>query len=957
MFNLLKMTTLVLLKSHRIADESSCRVFLRELILLVKSLAMETKTQVDDALLNGIEFIVNNDALFAYVYRLIVEQSQTPEILFESADEEMIVELVESAASDTSNKKFSRKQFAARWYDPMGRSVADAQFGTNGGKALQREKKIPDKGLVTRRVYDVKTGLDAAQIDAAGRTTIVTYDAMRRRVKESHFKPEGKNRKLVRETKTQIDTLRRVNVQTDSLGNSTQNVFDVFGRTIAQIDALGNRTEMVYNQIGELIEQRDPMGRVTRFVYDDLGRRVETILPKPSPTEANPVRKTVYNALGQVINEIDPLGNTTTMEYDAFGRRAAVIDAEGGCTEFTYNATGKMLSLKDPVGNVTSYVYDDTGRLIEETNALGKTRKFEYEGRLPVRKTDRNGRVIEFEYNDFGKPVAEKWLSTDGKLIETIAYHFDTLGKLERVVDSSGVQTLVYDELDRNVQTIMQLAGLETPITLENRFDKANRRTRVTAKIGGRVDFVNQYAYNALGKVTGISQQGSDTLPKQVEYSYNTAGQRVSTSVFAGANKVYDTLYQYDGLGRLTDLTHGNGEKIFADYDFGWDVANRIVGFDFTYLGEKEEKTAEYSYDKTSQLVEAGYNTFQPNEVYEYDANGNRKAFETGKNNQLLSDGVFEYKYDDEGNRVEKKAKNGEVSKYVWDHRNRLVQVVLPKESVTYVYDHQNRMTCRNSEFFVHDGWQIVLVLDAKGRVKDRNLWGTNQDELIATNDQFTLCDHLGSVRDVVDAGGKVLNHIEYNAFGKVTKQTGKSDCVFDYTGKMFDVTTELQWNINRWYDANVGRWISDDPIGFEGKDGNLARYVGNCSILLTDIYGLVTIQVCIRPLNIPVLCLCWAVVHCFIKTPSQNWNFGKGTGTGAEPNPNGVCWQTPACVNVVLPNYSDAQIQTIIKENLWGAEEYNAITKNCCHWVDTMLKLWGLNGVEILFPGYSLTG
>ena len=395
------------------------------------------------------------------------EALQETEQVYDNAGH--VIQTVSTELSATSTKNFSCKQLSAQWYDPMGRSVADAQFGTNGGKVFRREKKIPDSGLVTRRVYNTETGLASAQIDVAGRTTTFTYDAIRQQVKESHFTPECRNRKLVRETRLQVDTRHGISTQIDSLGNITQNIADIFGRTIAQIDALGGRTEMVYNRAGQFIEQRDPMGRVTKFVYDNLGRRVEVILPKPSSTEKAPVRKTVYNVLGQVIQEIDPLGNTTTMEYDAFGRRAAVIDAEGGRTEFTYDSSGNMLSLIDPVGNVTSYVYDDVGRMIEETNALGKTRKFEYEGNLPVRKTDRNGRVTTFEYNDFGKPVAEKWFSVDGKLIETIAYHFDPFGKLESVVDSSCIHTFEHDELGRNVQTVIQLTGLDMPITFENK--------------------------------------------------------------------------------------------------------------------------------------------------------------------------------------------------------------------------------------------------------------------------------------------------------------------------------------------------------------------------------------------------------------------------------------------------------------------------------------------------------
>ncbi len=45
--------------------------------------------------------------------------------------------------------------------------------------------------------------------------------------------------------------------------------------------------------------------------------------------------------------------------------------------------------------------------------------------------------------------------------------------------------------------------------------------------------------------------------------------------------------------------------------------------------------------------------------------------------------------------------------------------------------------------------------------------------------------------------------------------------------------------NLNRWYDPNVGRWISKDPIGFEAGDANLYRYVGNGPTNATDPSGL----------------------------------------------------------------------------------------------------------------------
>jgi uncharacterized protein RhaS with RHS repeats len=140
----------------------------------------------------------------------------------------------------------------------------------------------------------------------------------------------------------------------------------------------------------------------------------------------------------------------------------------------------------------------------------------------------------------------------------------------------------------------------------------------------------------------------------------------------------------------------------------------------------------------------------------------------------LTSDGDFCYTYDNEGNRIEKKSlKSNETVKYEWDHRNRLVKVTTLKETVGYVYDYLNRMIKRNDEFWVHDGWQIVASLK-NNKITHRYLWGNNQDELIATDGQFTLCDHLNSVRDIIDVRGKVTGRREYNAFGKVTRQTGK---------------------------------------------------------------------------------------------------------------------------------------------------------------------------------------
>lgn len=61
-----------------------------------------------------------------------------------------------------------------------------------------------------------------------------------------------------------------------------------------------------------------------------------------------------------------------------------------------------------------------------------------------------------------------------------------------------------------------------------------------------------------------------------------------------------------------------------------------------------------------------------------------------------------------------------------------------------------------------------------------------------------------------------------------------------DYSGEEKEQeSTGLQNNLNRWYDASTGRWLSEDPIGFSAGDANLYRYVGNGPTNGTDPSGL----------------------------------------------------------------------------------------------------------------------
>jgi RHS repeat-associated protein len=185
--------------------------------------------------------------------------------------------------------------------------------------------------------------------------------------------------------------------------------------------------------------------------------------------------------------------------------------------------------------------------------------------------------------------------------------------------------------------------------------------------------------------------------------------------------------------------------------------------------------------------------------------------------------------------------------------------------SVEYTYDDQNRLLSRvadldgwvgplapTTDYYIHDGNQIVLRLDADGDVMNRYLWGPVVDQLLADEQVsnpasagdvlWALTDNLGSVRDLVRfddvEGVESVVHREYDSFGNVTKETNAVDVLFGFTGRQFDGATGLQNNLNRWYDASVGRWTSEDPIGFQAGDANFYRYVGNQVTSVTDPTG-----------------------------------------------------------------------------------------------------------------------
>ena len=102
MFNISKLAALAALKPYNLTDKDSYKKFLSDLVALVQPLAQKNGVKLDNTYWKHLEFILSNDFLFNYVYTQAFHQLQTKEILFESADENTILELCENAVPNNT---------------------------------------------------------------------------------------------------------------------------------------------------------------------------------------------------------------------------------------------------------------------------------------------------------------------------------------------------------------------------------------------------------------------------------------------------------------------------------------------------------------------------------------------------------------------------------------------------------------------------------------------------------------------------------------------------------------------------------------------------------------------------------------------------------------------------------------------------------------------------------------
>ena len=256
------------------------------------------------------------------------------------------------------------------------------------------------------------------------------------------------------------------------------------------------------------------------------------------------------------------------------------------------------------------------------------------------------------------------------------------------------------------------------------------------------------------------------------------------------------------------------------------------------------------TYDAVDRLSSAT-NSGQVNKSYSYDAVGNRTASHLSATygyqpfNKLTSSSSAGYSYDNNGNLISKTDASGTTT-FVYDAENRLAQVALPNGlTVNYKYDPLGRRIQRTTssganQRYVYDGKDALADLNTDGSVATTYLSGISIDDHLrqtssATGVSYFLGDHLGTTAGLTDASGGIVEGDSYDSFGN---SSGSARTRYGYTGRERDPDTELLYYRARWYDPQVGRFVTEDPIGVDGGL-NLYAYTANNPVLWNDALGL----------------------------------------------------------------------------------------------------------------------
>ena len=601
------------------------------------------------------------------------------------------------------------------------------------------------------------------------------------------------------------------------------------GQVKATVEASGARTEVIErDRWGHSVVVRLPAGALVRREYDSRGRVVELVNPYGGKERRE------YDLLDRLTAIHEPDGNLRRLRYDPEGNLLESSDRLS-TTRFTYANWNKLASREEGAGpgragDITRFVWGQEGELREIRNPRNHNHRFFYDSCLRLEREvgfdlqetyyTRNPAGLATKIEKPGSGVHTD-LTLDARGRVTAVEHSDGTwsrfayrkdGELLEAANEAATVKFKKDGLGRVVS--------ETVKDVEVRsFHATGRRTRLESTLGGAFDFGRDATGNLTSLSVGLPQEG---WLKTVSVEYNDAGLETRRHLPGGV--VADL--HHDQQGRPTRQTVSGSPSGGWARDYHWTYGDRLSRIDDTRFG-----TTTYDHDLRGRLVAEHHDgdtlhraMDEVGNVYRSPDLVDRRYVRGGI---IRNDGDVTFAFDLLGNMVERTLPDGTTWKYRWDGSGRLQQVERPDGvTVKYAYDALGRRISRKvgdvETRWVWDGDVVLHEVTGDKAVtwchRPGSFTPIARFELGAVS--TAIVDQVGAPAAVYDASGVTVDQSRLDIFGTYrsnTPATRKAHSPQRWPGQYADEETGLHYNRFRYYDPQLGQYISADPLGIAG--------------------------------------------------------------------------------------------------------------------------------------------
>ena len=760
---------------------------------------------------------------------------------------------------DPSTTPKARVTYVAAYQDALGRQIATADYGTNGGTALSRSSTIPERSdtiLVTSNGYNSSGNLETTT-DPAGRVTKLEHDAVGREVKRiMNYVTASSSSSSSGDCPDSLDTNVTVKTTYNADGNvsliaavnsitGNQKTEYVYGTTLSDSDIAtstlkraeiypdsvdeSDRITFEYNRQREVTKTTDQQGTVHEFDYDKRARQTQdrvttlgtdvdaTVRRIASTYEVRGMREklTSYNNAqvghGNIVNEVQ-------FTYNDFGQFTHDYQSHSGAVNTATTPKVQYAYSSDSANTIrpTSITYPD-GRVI--TYAYGTTNDI----------NDAGSRIESIVDDDVSSTHLADYSYLGGKLG---AGNTPTLTSWQ----TQGAAVEV-DHTEPDIKyTLVGTAGGNDPDTGDiylgwDRF--------------GRIKDNYWYDY------------GSSTDVDRIKYGYDRVGNRTyrENTVATSYGKYFDELYAYDLIHRLKQMDRGDLNAL----------KDAVTNLQFAQCWRLDE-TGNWSNFREDDDGDSSWDLVQNRT--------NNKVNEITDITETTGPSWVTPVYNRAGNMttVPKAADPTVGFTCTYDAWNRLVKIEEDADTVAeHEYDGAKRRTVketysggildetRHMYYTEPSRWQVVEErVDASSDPDRQFVWGLRYIDDILSRDRDTTSDgtldeRLYGVQDanwnvtgICDSAGSVQERYAYSSYGipsvltaAFTKRAGSNyDWETRYAGYLWDDSAQLFNVRNRLYHPAVGVWLQRDPLGLNAGV-NVYEYVGNNPYLGIDPAGL----------------------------------------------------------------------------------------------------------------------